>query len=1189
MSKTHSHFRLRPQLPQSAAPVYERFLHELDRCSGQTSCQVEAIRALVNTDDVTSLRTSDKLSTKFFFEVIADLTEQGWRFRKNCDCLQALPPDASRGNGQDQQEIKRRLSRMLVRARNDQLRESSHQEFIEKMERPQWHRGRQISVLDLFADGVELANDLRRRLNSPAELQDHLLKDAIDPYLQLVTDERDEHTGLRLRDIWRYCRYTWSLPYRSQPGRRMHYLVRDRARQFDPIMGIGALGSSIVQISPRDIAIGWSLSDLEESESAAVRIGALRTEIDQAIGEIFTKDFVEEEALTPEDLQRPTKESLECLGQVIGEAPLASRERPPKEAGLVEAARSPLYRRKRATTLSKLLKTLRVFQRAEKISKNKEEQAEWLLEDKQGRQALRRALRSLKKRHVGSSMMNITTCGAIPPYNPILGGKLTSLLMCSPQVLHDYQEKYTGRSSHIASRMHGDELIRENKLVLLETTSLYYVGSSQYNRLRAPTAQGQLRFNELDEKTKGFGSVHLSRRVYGTLQQLLSKHPDLEAQGYGFGNGVNYKMRSLAAGLGHVGLGPLLKHENPRLIFLIPLANNWREYLNGLTNAPELIYDNIDEPLEETSKLIEFWKERWFLMRVKKPFVLRRIEGPRDSIRVSDLIESESPSQPDDSAKSRANHAKKSRSDAKGSMSSTQQAKLPWKSFAELKDDRASYAELLSNKELKALHVKTKLDDDLIDLLSERSRRVYLTGNPGDGKTHFIERYRDILEEKDVFVETDASATSEDDLIDGIKTAAKEKSPALIAINEGPLRRMLHRLPEVDTTQLREQLNRPFLYGSEEDSQYDALLVNLGLRHVLSPEVIEGILDLVLNRVDYHGAPDPILQNVKLLRRARVKDRLKAILQLVARSGQHVTMHEVLGFFSHIITGGHKSAHSAHSLPPYYVQVYSDQSPFSSHLKELDPAYIAHPRVDMYLWDQPQNGSIEWLRTPGGPPPLEIEDPDEALIRFNKLKRQYFFEAQDGDTLLEMLPDDRNSFFRMLETSSEALETAELNVIEAISQYFGGSPAETSETQLDVWTGLRYAADGPPSVFVSAHRLSEVDFELKVPRLRAQVKNLVEYQPSHVQLRLRSYKAPGSAPLGLDIDLSLWLELMRLRRGTPTRYRDAVIERRLGRFLSRIATQLQHERGVVRLRVRDLESNATYQIGVLPKQNSYRL
>jgi len=47
-------------------------------------------------------------------------------------------------------------------------------------------------------------------------------------------------------------------------------------------------------------------------------------------------------------------------------------------------------------------------------------------------------------------MMNIMVCGAIPPYNRILGGKLVAMALTGPRVIDMYQDKYGDYQSEIA-------------------------------------------------------------------------------------------------------------------------------------------------------------------------------------------------------------------------------------------------------------------------------------------------------------------------------------------------------------------------------------------------------------------------------------------------------------------------------------------------------------------------------------------------------------------------------------------------------------------------------------------------------------------------------------------------------------------------------------------------------------------
>lgn len=58
-------------------------------------------------------------------------------------------------------------------------------------------------------------------------------------------------------DIFRIFRFCWSSPYSDYVGRRIKLLIRDNALPSKPLIGIAALGSSIIHIPDRDKWIGW--------------------------------------------------------------------------------------------------------------------------------------------------------------------------------------------------------------------------------------------------------------------------------------------------------------------------------------------------------------------------------------------------------------------------------------------------------------------------------------------------------------------------------------------------------------------------------------------------------------------------------------------------------------------------------------------------------------------------------------------------------------------------------------------------------------------------------------------------------------------------------------------------------------------------------------------------------------------
>src|SRR3989344_553031 len=72
----------------------------------------------------------------------------------------------------------------------------------------------------------------------------------IEPILEECTTEEQNN-------LWRYVRFIGSIPYSEYVGRRLRFLIRDNSLPNKPVMGIAALGSSIMQLRDRDEWIGW--------------------------------------------------------------------------------------------------------------------------------------------------------------------------------------------------------------------------------------------------------------------------------------------------------------------------------------------------------------------------------------------------------------------------------------------------------------------------------------------------------------------------------------------------------------------------------------------------------------------------------------------------------------------------------------------------------------------------------------------------------------------------------------------------------------------------------------------------------------------------------------------------------------------------------------------------------------------
>lgn len=579
--------------------------------------------------------------------VLTDLAQQRWSIRVTGNgAVEVKRPEGEQLNLR--QEKVRIREQELVK-RDEQLRGPTVRKFVKGMERSVLHRNQPISVFSLFRDGRELAASLRRaRSLSDARRADGF-REAVDPYLQFVDETAVcDHTGLRLQEIWRYFRHTWTNQYTSTPGRWMAFLVRDQARKFHPVMGIGAIGSPIVQIRERDAWIGWHAETFLESasEPPAAELGRwLYKIVDGAIDEIFHDDFLETQIINRCDLREPFPEVIARLKSYSNEQRTLhhrfarSREMkgwPSKYSGRdrgrwQERALTHLYRSKRALSLAEMLRARRSLR--EFLGECPTiESVRALLRDRDGRRIVRTVLRKAKADRVGIAMADITVCGAVAPYGQILGGKLVSMLAASPEVIVAYRDRYAKQESEIASSMAGRPVVRPSQLVLLGTTSLYGVGSSQYNRLRMPAEvlggrpDEYLEYRQLG-KSEAYGTSHFSADTIEALVALVQQTSNGQRVNSIFGEGVSPKLRKVRDGLGVLGfpVDELLQHGRRRIVYGVPLVRNLREFLVGMDDEPDYLFD-LEAPKWGTAAIVEWWTRRWLSKRIMNDEVLARLE-----------------------------------------------------------------------------------------------------------------------------------------------------------------------------------------------------------------------------------------------------------------------------------------------------------------------------------------------------------------------------------------------------------------------------------------------------------------------------------------------------------------------------------------------------------------------------------
>ncbi len=588
--------------------------------------------------------SAEELQLAFVKCLVIDLLGQGWSLRVSGKKALLLPPAEETGS---LSAMKEQIRQSHLIERDAQLRESSVAEFVTGMERRRltskgWH-----SIFSLMRDGRDLSARLRKAAET-VDVEHRLaqLSRVVSPYLQFVEgDAVCEHTGPLLRDIWRYYRHTWVNVYKSLPGRSIMVLVRDAAAPNHPVMGIAALGSSVVQSAIRDEWIGWNsetfLRRLSEKPTAKMSKWILDS-LEQLTRAIYTKDLRAEGICGTLDIQYPTDKVIEKLRRESQRAieqhrlfPRAAyhksqRTEPNGTVHWDAQAKSSLFRSKRCKTLASLLAIRHTLQEAGLISPSGK-RLKAALETASVRDAIGQLVRQVKAEHVGVDMMDIIVCGAIAPYNHILGGKLVCMLLCSPEVVQFYRQKYKKQVSVIASSMKGAPVVREPRLVFLGTTSLYGVGSSQYNRVRIPAGEvggdvsAQVEYKELG-LSEGYGSFHFGSQTLDLMNVMLARSKNGRRVNSIFGEGVNPLMRKIREALELVGLpsDPILRHGNKRVVYGVSLATNFGDVLLGLADRPKYLLPQT-KPAQRTALIANFWRKRWLMPRISRPEILEQI------------------------------------------------------------------------------------------------------------------------------------------------------------------------------------------------------------------------------------------------------------------------------------------------------------------------------------------------------------------------------------------------------------------------------------------------------------------------------------------------------------------------------------------------------------------------------------
>ena len=835
----------------------------------------------------------------------------------------------------------------------------------------------------------------------------------------------------------------------------------------------------------------------------------------------------------------------------------------------MDAARRALTAKKRAAELSRLLQAQRVLREFRgRLLSPSQAPSTYGLETVTA--AVNAAWISAKSARAGTSMLEMTVCGAVRPYNHILGGKLAALMMLSPEVADDYTRRYGSAVSIISSMMKNEAVVKDTRLVFLGTTSLYLHGASQYNRVRLPAGvispdQAEIRYIPMGE-TGGFGTVQFSADTVEAVEKVVTSSRGYRQVNSVFGEGRSPKLRKLRNGLVELGFDPymLLQHHQPRVIYGVKLFSGADEFLRtGRGKLPDFI-QNPSRYRDATERIGAFWRERWLSRRLDHAPVLELLSNCPAWALSKSIPTEESPSEDSGEVPSMLKSVPPENSGHKADT-------RLWESLAAAGYDTCS--DCVSEDDLDRLHVPSPLEDFLIQRASEGYSFI-LTGNAGDGKTHILRRIQSALSASGAVVDPDATAVMRKGVVTPIldrwRSALDAGRPYCIAANEYPLHLLIRAgkgaLPDVLHAELVRQSRERLAYSPtvvpSESAREKLLVIDLSLRNPLTPSFSLAALrrmleDPAVKACAASGSDQDFNWNYRQLSHPLVQERLGKLFQRLADRGHRCTIRELWICLARLLFGdlseradGVLPAGSSRSW--YSTRLWTLPSSGIRFqlgnllLSEADPAATSHPHWDTKLEYAIEMDPTSWI---DGIPAVEVGHPDprESSRRFAILKRRFYFEHNQGDAAFALEGGQKKGFSELLRNAKLADGVFKGRILLAINRAYCPRFFSGSDRELYLWFSHRYH-EQPTRAYVASRSIPSASFAVHLPRLPSRLVGSLDYRPDHLMLEceVRDRKCC------LYIDSAMYAVLEQIGAGFP---RHLASERELNKlddFLSRL-------------------------------------
>ena len=462
------------------------------------------------------------------------------------------------------------------------------------------------------------------------------------------------------------------------------------------------------------------------------------------------------------------------------------------------------------------------------------------------------------------------------------------------------------------------------------------------------------------------------------------------------------------------------------------------------------------------------------------------------------------------------------------------------------------YADSMTQEQLDVLHIKSGIEEIISKMIGE-NRIVFLTGNPGDGKTFIIKYQEKIL--KSVYTITDLNSIDLEsekgmELVDRLYDCYINDKPAIIAANEFPFHMLTIKL-KLEHQDMYEELNdvrnNILQIGYSRFGLRRICIIDLNERNLL--EINSNMVGIILSKFTemlkpYMNTNAVLTHNVKALSEENIQNQVSKIFENVSLVGKHFVVRDILLSLASILIKCTDEDVEEDSF--YYDALFEGNNELMDYASQFDPVLLSLPTLDEKIW----NGDITdgWLLGEPEKWPIQINKNEggmeAAIDLFKSIKRKFFFENIYAEELSNLQPIDFKECTSVFKRIKQDNKNIKRMIIYSMNKIFLSTDEERDK--LRVWTSHNYDISRTYTAAVSTRYIDIDDLELAYPELVDWLEDM-EYIPSKIVLFYKENRE-----CRIDIDVEFLRRLIMIRKGYPASLLSEQYEQSINRFSKRM-------------------------------------